>query len=515
MKYPVSVSLVLPLFNEADCVKLAIPKAVAALRELDYELIVVDDASTDGSLTCVQEFAEKNPRIRFFRHAQNRGLGAAVRTGLDVATKDVVVYADSDLPFDFSVLPRLLSLMSHADIVHGYRLGGRESLRRAFYSWIYNFLVRSLFRIKIRDVSFSLDIIRRPVLRDLALRFEAGFFATELLTKACYFGCRVVQVPVLYTPRILGRSRLSSFSNIFKSLGELCRNYRGIRAFRKKRGIRKLIVNADDFGLTLEVNRGVVRSHTEGIVTSASLMPSGRAFDDAAALAREYPNLGIGVHLCLTQESPVLPRGRVRTLVDVDGRFFSGWRTFFVRFLLGRIDRNEIIAEWEAQIQKAIQAGIVPSYLDSHQHVHLYPALADTLIDLAVKYKIPFIRCPKRFRGVRASGFWGAMKAALLSALSPGLRSKCERGGVAFPDDLWGVSMSGRLDREQLSRCLDSLENGVSELLCHPGEAGSGLYADWHYQWEREMKALIDPSVCEKARQLHIELVNYRTVYES
>jgi predicted glycoside hydrolase/deacetylase ChbG (UPF0249 family) len=242
-------------------------------------------------------------------------------------------------------------------------------------------------------------------------------------------------------------------------------------------------------------------------------MSSGRAFDDAVTLTRKYPNLGIGVHLCLTRESPVLPLDRVKTLVGANSRFSTGWKTFFMRFLLGRIDRNEIAAEWEAQIQKVIRAGIVPSHLDSHQHVHLHPALADTIIDLAAKYGIPFIRCPKRFRGIRGAGLGGVMKAVLLSALSPGLRSKCERRGLAFPDDLWAISMSGQLDRQQLNRYLNSLGNGVSEILCHPGEAGSGFYADWNYQWERETKALSDPAICEKARQLHIELANYGSVY--
>ena len=116
-----SVSWILPLFNEAEYVKLAIPKTVGVLESLDlnYEIIVVDDASTDGSSSLIQEFALTNSRIKLLRHQRNRGLGAALRTGFQAVRSDIIIYTDIDLPFDFSLVADILPFIEEADIVHG------------------------------------------------------------------------------------------------------------------------------------------------------------------------------------------------------------------------------------------------------------------------------------------------------------------------------------------------------------------------------------------------------------
>jgi predicted glycoside hydrolase/deacetylase ChbG (UPF0249 family) len=508
-----AVSLVLPLFNEAAYIKLAIPQAVLALQEFDYEIIVVDDASTDDSPVLVQELIRDNERIKLLRHARNRGLGAAIRTGFDAAAKDIIIYADSDLPFDFSILRKLLPLIESADIVHGYRVGKRESFKRTLYSWIYNVLIKTVFRIPIRDISFALDIVRRPVAQKLELKFEAGFFATELLTKASYLGCRIVQFPVPYAHRVFGVSRLSSFRNILKSLLELFRNYAEIVSFRKKSGIKRVIVNADDFGLTHEVNAGVIKAFKDGIVTSASILSVGGAFAEAVQLAGQHERLGIGIHLCLTEETPISDRDKVSTLVQPNGFFWKSWKHLLLRWVSGRINLSEVEAELEAQIRKVVDSGIVPTHIDSHQYVHLFPFISDIVIRLAKKYKIRHIRCPNERGRLFRPTFSGLWKWALFSLALSWAKPKLEYRGFSCADHFWGAYLSGKLDPDILRSYFQSLSNGVSEIVCHPGENMRDLYGHWGYAWDQELAALTDVSAKKLPSEYGVRLVNYKTVY--
>ena len=142
--------------------------------------------------------------------------------------------------------------------------------------------------------------------------------------------------------------------------------------------MRRLIVNADDFGFTAGVNRAIVEAHTRGIVTSTTLMASGPAFNDAVRLAREAPRLDVGCHLVLIDGEPVLDAVRLPTITSRDsgtGRFRDGLKSFAARALTSRFDPAEIEAETGAQIRKIQSAGINVSHLDSHKHTHLFPAV--------------------------------------------------------------------------------------------------------------------------------------------
>jgi glycosyltransferase involved in cell wall biosynthesis len=220
-----SISWVLPLFNEAEYVGITIPAAIALMNSLgmEYEIIIVDDGSSDESTDLIHEFMRENRNIRLLRHEQNRGLGACLRTGFNAAAKEIVIYTDIDMPFDFTLLKDILPLIEKADIVHGYRTGSRESFKRTMYTRIYNFLIRKIFGLPVTDVNFSLDIIRRDIINGLNLKSEASFIAAELLTKAYYAKYTITQVPVPYTPRLYGVSRLSSPFNICKIVSEMIR----------------------------------------------------------------------------------------------------------------------------------------------------------------------------------------------------------------------------------------------------------------------------------------------------
>jgi len=229
-----SVSLVLPFFNEFEYIPITVAKAQAALDTIgiDYEIILVNDASSDKSETIAEQLSNQDSRIKLFHHKRNRGLGAALKTGFENASKDIIIYSDMDMPFDFSILSDRLSLLEENDVVHGYRIGKRESLLRTIYSEIYNTLIRLIFGYKIKDINFAMTIFKRNILEKFSLRANGSFISAEFLLKSYYNGYKVVNIPVTFNPRIYGRSRLTTLDNILKILYELVKFYPEIRSLR-------------------------------------------------------------------------------------------------------------------------------------------------------------------------------------------------------------------------------------------------------------------------------------------
>ncbi|HEV7920499.1 MAG TPA: glycosyltransferase family 2 protein [Thermoanaerobaculia bacterium] len=229
-----SVSFVIPMYNEELNIEHAITAAVEALIKYtdDYEIVIVDDASTDDSATFVARAAEDNPRIRMIRHAKNRKLGGTLRSGFAAATKDIVLYMDADLPFDPDVLGRALRAMhvTGADLIAGYRLDRTiEGWRRALYSYFYNGLIGVLFGWPHRDINFSFKLMKRKVLEAIELKSEGSLIDAELIVKAKNRGFAIQQIGLDYFPRMRGKSNLSSFGVIFKILYELVRLYPEMR----------------------------------------------------------------------------------------------------------------------------------------------------------------------------------------------------------------------------------------------------------------------------------------------
>jgi glycosyltransferase involved in cell wall biosynthesis len=229
-----SVSLVIPMFNEQENIEHAIACGVSALELYggDYEIVIVDDASTDGGPEIVRRLAAANPRIRMLRHEVNRKLGGALKTGFAAAAKDLVFYMDADLPFDPNVIgPAIRALqVTRADVIAGYRLDRTaEGLRRTVYSYLYNTLIGLLFGWPHRDINFSFKLLRREVLEAVELRSEGSLIDAELIVKAKNLGFVIQQLGLDYFPRSRGVSTLSSPSVIVKIFRELIRLYPEMR----------------------------------------------------------------------------------------------------------------------------------------------------------------------------------------------------------------------------------------------------------------------------------------------
>ena len=234
-----SVSLVIPMFNEEANIGHALAFAVEGLEAHteDYEIIVVDDASTDRSPELVDHAAAQNARIRVIRHDYNLKLGNSLRDGFADARKDLVLYMDADLPFDPDVLGRAIRALyvTRADMIAGYRFDRTtEGVVRTLYSYVYNFLIAILFGRPHRDVNFSFKLMRRELLEAIELRSEGSLIDAELVIKARNLGFVVQQIGLDYFPRTRGNSTLSSPAVIVKILRELARLHGEMRHPRRR-----------------------------------------------------------------------------------------------------------------------------------------------------------------------------------------------------------------------------------------------------------------------------------------
>jgi glycosyltransferase involved in cell wall biosynthesis len=232
-----SLSVFFPAWNEEDYVERAVARARTVLERLtdDWEIIVVNDASTDRTREIAEGLARKDPRIRCISHEVNLKLGGAMKTGFSASTKDVVVYSDMDLPFDMNELERALHLMEYleADMICAFRFDRTsEGNKRIVYSYVYNLLISTLFGVAIKDINFSFKVVHRRVLESLELKAQGSFIDAELVVKAIRKGFKVFQMGVDYFPRTRGVSTLASPQVIVKMLKELGSLYGDLRSPR-------------------------------------------------------------------------------------------------------------------------------------------------------------------------------------------------------------------------------------------------------------------------------------------
>ena len=233
------LSFLFPMWNEEAMIRRTLTAAGECGDRLmvdgrigSYEIVVVDDASTDGTGKIADELADDDPRIVVVHHPENRKLGGAVRSGFGAASGDLVLYTDADLPCDLGEADKALRLLRlyEADIVSAYRFDRTaEGVRRTVYSFVYNHLVRWTLGVRVRDVNFAFKLVRRRVLDNVELLSEGSFIDAELVAKAHRRGFRIVQFGVDYIARTRGTSTLSSPAIIGKILRELRVLYPEIR----------------------------------------------------------------------------------------------------------------------------------------------------------------------------------------------------------------------------------------------------------------------------------------------
>ncbi|PIU01557.1 hypothetical protein COT68_02580 [bacterium (Candidatus Torokbacteria) CG09_land_8_20_14_0_10_42_11] len=283
--------------------------------------------------------------------------------------------------------------------------------------------------------------------------------------------------------------------------------------------MKKLIVNADDFGLSGSVNRGIIECFQKGIVTSSTLMPNMPWFDDAVFLAKKNPGLGVGCHLNLYRGRPILPAREIPSLVNKKGFFFASFE-LVKRIYLGKINPREVENELSAQIQKIQDAGIEITHLDSERHFHCFPVIAPVVAKLARDFGIFKARLPREKWNLKNGAIIFSpqfYKMRYLASRSRSLAASFRKYGIKFVDNFYGILYSGKLDQSILANLLAQIPDGISELMVHPGYVDhelrqNALELSIHLlaSREQELRVLTSPEIIQKVKELNIELVNYR-----
>ena len=288
--------------------------------------------------------------------------------------------------------------------------------------------------------------------------------------------------------------------------------------------MRRLIINADDFGLTAGVNRGILEAHGHGVVTSATLMATASAFAEAVKLAQSAPRLGIGCHLVLVDGSPVLTAAQIPSLIDgrnghKDGaRFREGLGSFALLAIFGRLVPEQIEAEATAQIRKLQSSGVAVSHLDSHKHTHMFPQVLRPLLRAAKACGVRALRNPfapirGMLLGERSSSWNRWIKVRALQNLAGEFRRTVREAGMITPDGTFGIVATGALDDRLFRFMVEKLPEGTWEFVCHPGyndAALQGVRTRLRESRALELRLLISTATRDLLARSGIQLISYR-----
>jgi predicted glycoside hydrolase/deacetylase ChbG (UPF0249 family) len=272
---------------------------------------------------------------------------------------------------------------------------------------------------------------------------------------------------------------------------------------------KRLIINADDFGFSEGVTRGIVEAHAAGSVTSASIIANGIDWENAVRVARATRTLGFGVHLNLVQGRPLL---RVPSLTDPETNEFYSLGLLALRAMAGRIDRGELEAETRAQIERLRGAGIPVTHLDSHRHAHALPAIFPVVARVARDAGIRAIRIPREPLGLNALDAAATARKLVLGIALRTARALPLAAPLVTTDHFRGISLQGGTHfASRLRRALDTLEAGSTELMVHPGHVDAALAAQDPYTAPRtiELAELLSAGVRERLGRGDIELVSF------
>lgn len=258
-----------------------------------------------------------------------------------------------------------------------------------------------------------------------------------------------------------------------------------------KQGVRRLIVNADDFGFTRDVNAGIVEAHRLGILTATTLMATGEAFDDAVRLARETPSLDIGCHLVLVG-APGFPATIPQLVRDL---------------ALGRIRIYDRLVQ---QVRRIVDAGLKPTHLDTHKHTHLLPPVLEAVARISEEFRIAWVRRPFDFPLQPGGVGW---KNRLMRLMNGSFQHALTRHHCRSTDWFAGFKFTGSYRSEDLINVIRALPEGVTEFMCHPGHCGDDLRVArtrLKESREEELRALTAPEVRVALADAEVTLVNYR-----
>ncbi|MHC4068483.1 MAG: glycosyltransferase family 2 protein [Planctomycetota bacterium] len=220
---PVSVSVFFPCYNEQDNIAALAEKTIAVLEKLgaDFELIIVDDGSSDSTARITDEIAEKDERVKVVHHQINLGYGEALKSGFKAATKELVFYTDGDGQFDIGEMPQLLPMLEEFDIVSCYRLNRKDSIMRKINGWAWTKLVCGLFGMKVRDIDCAFKLYKSEIFDKIKMSSSGALIDTEILARAVRAGYTITQKGVHHYPRTAGEQTGANLKVILRAFKEL------------------------------------------------------------------------------------------------------------------------------------------------------------------------------------------------------------------------------------------------------------------------------------------------------
>lgn len=282
--------------------------------------------------------------------------------------------------------------------------------------------------------------------------------------------------------------------------------------------LKRLIVNADDFGRHVHINEAVEKGLREGILRSATLMAGGRAFEDAISRVRRLPRLGLGIHFTLVDGVPVLPPEEIPSLVGENGTFLPNYNAFSRHYARGGVRLEEVRAELAAQLEKLAAAGLVVDHADSHQHMHVLPGIAEVVTGLCREAQIPALRAP--FAPLLAGGFGGIgqfVGRVGLALLARNAARLARQAGLFVPGHFAGIVAGEAVDEAELIKVISRLREGTTEVMMHPGTANEEIARDcgWQHDFEAELSALLSLKAVKLLEEARIEVVNFQALEES
>ena len=276
--------------------------------------------------------------------------------------------------------------------------------------------------------------------------------------------------------------------------------------------MKKIIVNADDFGRHELINRAVERAFKAGCLKSTTLMAGGAAFDDAVSRAKKFSGLGVGIHFTLANGNPVLPPKEVPSLVTEEGIFHGDYVKFLKRYLSGKISLAEVCSELAAQLEKIRRAGLTLTHFDSHQHLHHVPGIIEITLDLAKSAGIKSMRVAntKLFDGELDS--LGKLFGRLgLGSLAKFAAHMAHKKNFATPEHFAGIVAGESVSEKFLLKLIENFQDGTTEVMLHPGTDNKILrgFCQWEHDFEEELAAVTSEKILGALAEKNISAVNF------
>ncbi len=275
--------------------------------------------------------------------------------------------------------------------------------------------------------------------------------------------------------------------------------------------MKYLIVSADDLGLSESIDRGIIKGYEEGIVTSLNVLPAGEAFSGAIELLKAAKPKEVSAHLALTETGPVSEPGKVPSLIRRDGKFHKSYAGFLLDFFRGKIDRDQIYIELKNQMERLKDAGLPIASLSSHQHIHMLPGILKIFIRLAKEYDIPSIRYLHNDRFVYPYSAKKIFKRIILGYFDNKIKNALDRASIRYTDHLLGFLDSGNIREELLIKMIQSLLEGTTELITHPGFISADVLDRriFHRNCETDLAALVSRRVKKVIADNGIKLISF------